>query len=181
MLCIVRWPSSRGTRSSTRCSQLGYPFRTGLQGVTSETAGSSENDITFNDAIVMLFLDMIIFAALAWYAGKVRFVLAVLSSFSLFDNHIIPTSGAKRPLIVRNISPLCALQRGYRRASCCCNIDTLATRRWPRCRGCPLHNTQYYSTCVNAYLNGAMQYMGTSCYHRVRESRACSLLHCQIY
>lgn len=69
--------------------------------MTSETAGSSENDITFNEAMVMLFLDMIIFAALAWYAGNVRSVLAILLwSFSLFDNDIIPISGAKRPLIV---------------------------------------------------------------------------------
>lgn len=42
------------------------------QGVTADTAGQSENGFTFNDVLVMLFLDIIIFSFLAWYAGHVR-------------------------------------------------------------------------------------------------------------
>eukprot|EP00903_Cladosiphon_okamuranus_P008962 g8576.t1 len=41
------------------------------EGVTADTAGESEDGFTFNDVISMLFLDIIIYSALAWYAGNV--------------------------------------------------------------------------------------------------------------
>lgn len=42
------------------------------QGVTARTAGKSENGFTFNDVLGMLFLDIIVFSLMAWYAGNVR-------------------------------------------------------------------------------------------------------------
>lgn len=43
-----------------------------LQGVTWDTAGQSEDGFTFNDVLGMLILDILIYSALAWYAGNVR-------------------------------------------------------------------------------------------------------------
>lgn len=43
-----------------------------LQGVTSETAGSSESGFTFNNVITMLIVDIFVYAVLAWYATNVR-------------------------------------------------------------------------------------------------------------
>lgn len=43
-----------------------------LQGVTTETAGSSESGFTFNDVILMLILDIFIYGVIAWYATNVR-------------------------------------------------------------------------------------------------------------
>ena len=40
--------------------------------MTTDTAGESEDGFTFNDVLAMLFLDIIIYSALAWYAGNVR-------------------------------------------------------------------------------------------------------------
>lgn len=42
------------------------------QGVTSETAGSSDSGFTFNDVILMMFVDIIVYTVLAWYATNVR-------------------------------------------------------------------------------------------------------------
>ena len=42
------------------------------QGVTSETAGSSETGFAFNDVIAMLIVDIFVYAVLAWYATNVR-------------------------------------------------------------------------------------------------------------
>lgn len=42
------------------------------QGVTADTAGESEDGFTFNDVLGMLFLDILIYSALAWYTGNVR-------------------------------------------------------------------------------------------------------------
>ena len=44
------------------------------QGVTSETAGSSETGFAFNDVIAMLIVDTFVYAVLAWYATNVRMV-----------------------------------------------------------------------------------------------------------
>lgn len=46
------------------------------QGVTADTAGQSENGFTFNNVLVMLFVDIIVFSLLAWYAGHVRKIFA---------------------------------------------------------------------------------------------------------
>lgn len=43
-----------------------------MQGVTNETAGSSESGFSFNDVMAMLVLDIFIYAVLAWYATNVR-------------------------------------------------------------------------------------------------------------
>lgn len=50
-------------------ASLFYLFR---QGVTNETAGSSETGFTFNDVITMLIIDIFVYAVLAWYATNVR-------------------------------------------------------------------------------------------------------------
>jgi len=42
------------------------------QGVTSETAGSSETGFSFNDVIAMLIVDIFVYAVLAWYLTNVR-------------------------------------------------------------------------------------------------------------
>lgn len=41
------------------------------QGVTADTAASSEDGFTFNDVLGMLFLDILLFSALSWYVNKV--------------------------------------------------------------------------------------------------------------
>lgn len=42
-----------------------------MQGVTNETAGSSESGFSFNDVMTMLILDVFIYAVLSWYATNV--------------------------------------------------------------------------------------------------------------
>lgn len=44
----------------------------GVQGVTDDTAGSSESGFTFNDVMTMLIVDIFVYAVLAWYATNVR-------------------------------------------------------------------------------------------------------------
>ena len=39
--------------------------------MTADTAGQSEDGFTFNDVLGMLILDILIYSALAWYAGNV--------------------------------------------------------------------------------------------------------------
>lgn len=53
------------------------------QGVTADTAGESEDGFTFNDVLSMLFVDMLIFSALAWYAGHVS-VFFLIGSWLYF-------------------------------------------------------------------------------------------------
>ena len=40
--------------------------------MTRDTAGQGEDGFTFNDVLGMLILDILIYSALAWYAGNVR-------------------------------------------------------------------------------------------------------------
>ncbi|CAN0116974.1 unnamed protein product, partial [Discosporangium mesarthrocarpum] len=46
-------------------------FEDSGEGVTAATAGQSESGFTFNDVIGMLFLDIILYSLLGWYAGQV--------------------------------------------------------------------------------------------------------------
>lgn len=41
------------------------------QGVTAETADTSENNFTFNNVLEMFIVDIILFTVLAWYFGAV--------------------------------------------------------------------------------------------------------------
>lgn len=56
------------------CSQRIPPDRCAPatnQGVTVDTAGSSEDGFTFNDVLSMLVFDIVLYSFLAWYLGNV--------------------------------------------------------------------------------------------------------------
>ncbi len=68
-------PSNRDDATKARNCVWLISHRTAAcvhQGVTSETAGSSETGFAFNDVIAMLIVDVFVYAVLAWYATNVR-------------------------------------------------------------------------------------------------------------
>lgn len=42
-----------------------------MQGVTPDTAGTSEDGFTFYDVLFMFVIDIVIYSILAWYLGNV--------------------------------------------------------------------------------------------------------------
>ncbi|CAN0021601.1 unnamed protein product [Pylaiella littoralis] len=76
-------------------------FEDSGEGVTPDTAGESEAGFTFNDVITMLFLDIIIYSSLAWYAGNVlpsEWGTAKKPYFFLTKSYWCPGSAAKSAL-----------------------------------------------------------------------------------
>lgn len=56
------------------CPQHIPPYRSATatnQGVTIDTAGSSEDGFTFNDVLGMFVFDIVLYSFLAWYLGNV--------------------------------------------------------------------------------------------------------------
>ncbi|CAM9263174.1 unnamed protein product [Hapterophycus canaliculatus] len=83
-------------------------FEDSGEGVTSDTAGQSENGFTFNDVLLMYFVDIIIYSILAWYAGHVlpsEWGTAKKPGFFMTKKHWFP-HGSKTSALSYNMKAL---------------------------------------------------------------------------